>query len=106
VRRSGLPWRPRRRAGFDLDGFGLLAGLGALLLLPLECLAAALVGAGARATGRPWTIEASTAGPPPRRLRWRVRGRTASAEKLDDVARRIEAGEDLSGDADERQVGP
>ena len=105
VRRSGLPWRPRRRVGFDIDPIGLLLGLFGLILLPLEYLVAALAGAGARATGRPWTIEARTAAPP-RRLRWRVRGRAASAEKLDEVVRRIEAGEDLSADADERQAGP
>lgn len=106
VRRSGLPWRPRRRIGFDLDPIGLALGLLGLILLPFEYLVAALSGAVGRATGRPWTIEAATDGPPPRRLRWRVRGRADSAAKLEDVVRRLEAGEDLSADADERQVGP
>ena len=101
VRRTALRWRPRRRIGFDLDPIGILLGLAGLVLLPFEYLAAAVAG-----IGRASTIEASTEGPPPRRLRWRVRGRAASTEKVDEIVRRLTAGEDVSADADERQVGP
>lgn len=101
VRRTSRAWRVRRRVGFDLDPLGLLFGLLGLILLPFELAAAALAG-----IGRPTTIEASTDGPPARRLRWRVRGRAASAEKVEEIVRRLSAGEDVSADADERQVGP
>ena len=106
VRRSALAWRVRRRVGFELDPVGLVLGVLGLILLPLEFLAASLAGAFACVIGRPGTVEAVTKGPPPRRLRWRVRGRSASAAKVEEVVRRLEAGDDPSADADERQVGP
>lgn len=101
VEASRLRWRPRRRRIGGLDSVGVVLSVLSLPLLAIEWLVAGALGA-----LRPRTVVVATsAGPPSRRLVWRVSSRADATAKCVDVAQRLGAGEDLAEDADEREVG-
>ena len=60
-----------------------------LLIFLLELV---LVAIGAFVFGRPWLVEAATAGPPPETLVWKVRGFRGSRQAAREVARELEQG--------------
>jgi hypothetical protein len=101
VATTRLRWRPRRRRIGDLDAIGIVLAVLSIPLLALEWAVAGVIAALRPAT----TVTASAEGPPSRTLRWHLPSARAAREKVADVARRIEAGEDVSADADERHVG-
>jgi len=98
---SRLPWRPRRRRIGDLDPVGVVLFFLSLPLIVVEWVVANVV-----AAVRPRTVViATTEGPPTRRLTWKEGSRDAAVAKAREVVRRLRAGEELSEDADDREVG-
>lgn len=93
VRRRLLPWRIRNRVPVDLAPLVLLPLSG--LLMALEAVAALLVHPVLRLTGRPWTVEAETAVPPTRLVRWSVRGRGTARAHGRAVITALESGAPL-----------
>ena len=112
VRRTlGWPrWRGRSIEGldgFDLVGFGsdidslqalvlaialvVLLAIFILVFLPLLLFLAelAVLVPAVLLVFRPWRVIASTPGPPPERLEWRVRGWRGSRAAVDEVAREL-----------------
>jgi hypothetical protein len=80
----------------------VLLGLAAVFVVPLllalvdvlVIAALLVVGAVARTLlGRPWEVEARTAGPPPEERSWRLRGWRASDRAVEQVARGLERGQ-------------
>jgi hypothetical protein len=80
----------------------LAAGVGVVFVVPLllalfdVLVIAAVVVTGAVARtllGRPWEVEARTAGPPPEERSWRLRGWRASDRAVEQVARGLERGQ-------------
>jgi hypothetical protein len=89
----------------------ILLGFGFLVLVPLllavvdvvVLLLLLVVGGAARTLlGRPWEVEAHTAGPPPEARSWRVRRWRESSRAVEQVARRLELGVDPAPDLAER----
>jgi hypothetical protein len=74
---------------------GIVLAIIVTFVLPLLLFLAELVllAAGAYALGRPWTIEATTSGPPPQRFTWRVRGWRRSRRAVEEVARELARGD-------------
>jgi hypothetical protein len=101
VASTRLRWRPQRRRIGDLDAVGIALAVLSIPLLALEWAAAGLIAALRPAT----TVTAVAEGSPTRTLRWHLSTAREAREKVAEVAGRSEAGEDVSSDADERQVG-
>ena len=108
VRRIAAPWRLRHRVGFAPDPVGILLWL---LAWPLLLVEAALWLTGLvilrlrHARGLPWVIEARTAGPPRRVLRWSVVGGASSLARATEIAAGIAQGQDVAFTASDRMVG-
>ena len=107
VRRIEAPWRLRHRVEFAPDIVGILLWLLAWLVLLVEAVLW-LAGLGIlrlrHARGLPWTIEARTAGPPGRLLRWSVAGSASSIARTNEIAASIAQGQDVASTASERVV--
>jgi hypothetical protein len=85
----------------------ILLGLGFFVLVPLllaivdVIVLLVLLAAGGLARtllGRPWEVEARTVGPPPESRSWRVRRWRESGRAVEQVARRLELGNEPAPD--------
>ncbi len=108
VRRIEAPWRLRHRVELAPDIVGILLWLLAWLVLLVEAvlwLACVGILRLRHARGLQWTIEARTAGPPDRVLRWSVVGSASSIARTTEIAAGIAQGQDVVSSASDRVVG-
>ncbi|MFA4928693.1 MAG: hypothetical protein WC558_09250 [Patulibacter sp.] len=108
VRRVRAPWRLRHRVEFAPDIVGILLwvlGFAVLLVEAVLWLGALAIQRLRHARGLPWVIEAHTAGPPDRVLRWSAVGSATSAARATEIAAALAQGQDVASTASKRLVG-